>query len=649
MALTISSPKPFHNTSTDMILPRNKQLYERAYQGLFYLLRNQAVSLSNVATPRFENTLKLPLLPVPKLNQTIEKYIKSVTPFLTETELRDTKKILEEFSSENGIGTKLQKLLVEKAQSSENWLADWWLDVAYLGYRDPVVIYSSPGLVFPFEEFANETDRLTYTAQLILAAVEYKKAIYSDKIPIDRMGKDPLDMNQYKKIFGTCRVPGEKLDSLQYNPESRHIVIVKNNNFFKLEIVNSNGEVPSPTQLISHLELILLEADEVGPAVGVLSSENRDNWYKAYSELIKDPANRKSVEEIEKALFVVALDNPMPELNDSRMSMASKQFIHGGGSRGNSANRWFDKTVQFIIGLDGTVGLTYEHSPSEGQPIAVMADYLMDYMYELSKNNTSAGLEDTKLEHWPEKLEFNVSKDLEKYIQAANVHIDKLVDNLDVDSFKFTAFGKEFVKSQRFSPDSFLQIAMQYAFYRIHKVPGAHYESAATRRYIHGRTETIRSCSIESVAFAKAMLDTKKSDAERVAALKDAIISHKKYSIEAVNGFGVDRHLLGLKLIALENGLELPAIYKDPSFTRSTHMRLSTSQVATKCDGFMCYAPLTVDGYGCCYNPRPDDINFGVSAFVEHPETSAKQFREALESSLLDMQKILVKTQKSKL
>lgn len=44
------------------------------------------------------------------------------------------------------------------------------------------------------------------------------------------MGKEFLDMNQYKKIFGTCRIPGEKLDSLEYNPDSRHIIIVKNNN-----------------------------------------------------------------------------------------------------------------------------------------------------------------------------------------------------------------------------------------------------------------------------------------------------------------------------------------------------------------------------------------------------------------------------------
>lgn len=70
--------------------------------------------------------------------------------------------------------------------------------------------------------------------------------------------------------------------------------------------------------------------------------------------------------------------------------------------------------------------------------------------------------------------------------------------------------------------------------FRIHKVPGAHYESAATRKYIHGRTETIRSCSVESIDFAKTMLDDQKSNEEKVAALKEAINSHKKYSLEVI-------------------------------------------------------------------------------------------------------------------
>lgn len=121
------------------------------------------------------NPQNLPHLPVPKLQQTLEKYIKTVEPHLAPKELERTKSIIKDF--ENGIGRKLQELLILKAKDTENWLAEWWLNVAYLEYRDPVVVYSSPGLVFPFQHFENESDRLLYTAKLILAAVDYKLLI----------------------------------------------------------------------------------------------------------------------------------------------------------------------------------------------------------------------------------------------------------------------------------------------------------------------------------------------------------------------------------------------------------------------------------------------------------------------------------------
>lgn len=68
---------------------------------------------------------------------------------------------------------------------------------------------------------------------------------------------------------------------------------------------------------------------------------------------------------------------------------------------------------------------------------------------------------------------------------------------------------------------------------RLHKTPGAHYESAATRMYVGGRTETIRSCSVESVEFAKAMIDASTSPKEKIAALKRAIQAHKDYTVQA--------------------------------------------------------------------------------------------------------------------
>ena len=48
---------------------------------------------------------------------------------------------------------------------------------------------------------------------------------------------------------------------------------------------------------------------------------------------------------------------------------------------------------------------------------------------------------------------------------------------------------------------------------------------------------------------------------------------------QAVAGKGVDRHLLGLKLAAIEAGMDVPDLFMDVSYMRSSHMRLSTSQV----------------------------------------------------------------------
>jgi len=56
-------------------------------------------------------------------------------------------------------------------------LADWWLKTAYLAYRLPVVIHSSPALVFPRQCFETQEDFLTYTADLTFAALNYKSDI----------------------------------------------------------------------------------------------------------------------------------------------------------------------------------------------------------------------------------------------------------------------------------------------------------------------------------------------------------------------------------------------------------------------------------------------------------------------------------------
>ena len=77
-----------------------------------------------------------------------------------------------------------------------------------------------------------------------------------------------------------------------------------------------------------------------------------------------------------------------------------------------------------------------------------------------------------------------------------------------------------------------------------------------------------------------------------------------------------------------------PGTFSDPCLCPS-------GQVPVVADAFMCYGPLVPDGYGCCYNPRDTQINFGTSACNSSPATVAADFRTALENSLNDMFNLL--------
>ena len=92
---------------------------------------------------RFEESL--PRLPIPSLEETTKRYLKSVHAVVSESEYERTKKAVEAFASPGGVGHTLHERLVARAAdpNRRNWLTEWWNSAAYLGYRDPVVPYVS--------------------------------------------------------------------------------------------------------------------------------------------------------------------------------------------------------------------------------------------------------------------------------------------------------------------------------------------------------------------------------------------------------------------------------------------------------------------------------------------------------------------------
>ena len=70
---------------------------------------------------KYQHTL--PKLPVPPLNQTLQRYLISVKPLMSNKEFQKTKDAVEEFGRENGVGQKLHEMLLEKAKHSDKWVS----------------------------------------------------------------------------------------------------------------------------------------------------------------------------------------------------------------------------------------------------------------------------------------------------------------------------------------------------------------------------------------------------------------------------------------------------------------------------------------------------------------------------------------------
>ena len=70
-----------------------------------------------------------------------------------------------------------------------------------------------------------------------------------------------------------------------------------------------------------------------------------------------------------------------------------------------------------------------------------------------------------------------------------------------------------------------------------------------TRLFREGRTETVRSCTVESSAFVRAMLDKNCPREERLRLLRISAERHQGLYRDAMTGKGVDRHLFALYVV----------------------------------------------------------------------------------------------------
>ena len=212
-------------------------------------------------------------------------------------------------------------------------------------------------------------------------------------------------MEQYYRLFSSYRVPGVEKDklvdsstNLALDPE--HIIVISRNQIFELDVVVNFTRL-SDDQLYHQLRRIKRQSEEEESTnasfanIGFLTSLPRDEWAKARNELMRESTNRDCLDTIERCIFVICLDKKVdPNFNKKpanvslnmsteenkensiadgsldaskagkgavngasglqvdpfeQMTLTAFQMLHGCNSENNSGNRWFDKTMQFII------------------------------------------------------------------------------------------------------------------------------------------------------------------------------------------------------------------------------------------------------------------------------------------------------------
>lgn len=102
--------------------------------------------------------------------------------------------------------------------------------------------------------------------------------------------------------------------------------------------------------------------DTVAPCPGeeklaALTAGNRTHWANTRQKFFNKGLNKASLDTIEKAAFVVALDDIPYEFdkNDpSKLDNYGKNLLHGKGY-----DRWFDKSFTLCIGTNGRVSYLY--------------------------------------------------------------------------------------------------------------------------------------------------------------------------------------------------------------------------------------------------------------------------------------------------
>lgn len=660
---------------------------------------------------------KLPKLPIPELDASMKVYLEALGPLQSSSEHNETKAAARDFVEHEG--KELQDRLKKYATGKTSYIEQFWYD-SYLNYDNPVVLNLNPFFLLEDDPTPARNNQVTRAASLVISALCFVRAVRKEELPPDTLRGTPLDMYQYSRLFGTARVPTDNGCIIGQDSDSKHVVVMCRGQFYWFDVLDENNElIMTEKDLAINLQVIVGDAEETPiqdaakGALGVLSTENRKTWSGLRDLLTREEGsnNAECLSIVDSALFIICLDYTEPaDVSHlcGNMLCGTSEVIRG-VQVGTCTNRWYDK-LQIIVCKNGSAGINFEHTGVDGHTVLrfasdVYTDTILRYAKSINGQAptlwTSQSPDPSKrdpesfgeVSTTPHKLEWDMIPELQIALRFAETRLADLIHQNEFQTLDFSGYGKNFITSMGFSPDAFVQMAFQAAYYGLYGRVENTYEPAMTKMFFHGRTEAIRSITPEAVDFVRAFWADNAAQ-KKVDALKTATQKHTAITKEASKGQGQDRHLYALYCVwqrkVNEEGAEaasttgfssngyssptdfsdagspkrleefsspvsrsragtdssrspgpplhqMPALFSDPGWEKINNTILSTSNCGNPSLRHFGFGPVSGDGFGIGYIIKDESIS--VCASSKHRQT--KRFVGSLETYLHEIRRLL--------
>jgi len=623
----------------------------------------------------------LPRLPIPSLEETLQKF-ENVTmkALLTPTELEEMKKDVKEFLE--GDGPSLQEALLKYEADNVregkigSYVEEFWND-AYLAPDSSVVLNLNPYFLLedgPDPKIAK--DQLRRAASLTFAAVRVASALRNHNIAPDTFKGKPLCMDQFKALFGASRQPAlDSSDRVHVYEDSSHVLVLCNCQFYFVPVLwpDSGNVAVDETDIHRALEAVEKDAYKVQASeankksIGVFTSLPRSEWAELRSNLVATKINAESLNVIDSALFVLVLDNYSPtSIHDAAANVlhGTSQLKPGDTAQvGTCLNRWYDK-LQLIVSKDGSCGINFEHSAIDGhtalrfvsdvfaETVISFAESIVDVihgrgriqhvveaMVDRASQSDRKDAPDTSLK----KLQLDLDDHMIERIHFAETALCDELGASDTFVLEFKNFGKRFIVENSMSPDSFVQMSMLLAYYKLYGKVVTMYEPVLTKSFYHGRTEAQRSTTTQASQLCKVWCRKDSSKADKIVALRSAVKEHSQLVRESAAGKGVDRHLFSLRCIAERNSKAIPRFFSSTSWKKLNHTVLSTSNCGNPALRLFGFGPVVPDGFGIGYIIKDYALSYSVSS--RHRQT--QRYVRSLQNVLNEMEQVVSSTDAS--